>query len=101
MSMSPIDVAKAYLADNKQYKYMEDGNYTVTDHDSAMDNHTAKLLGGVAESDVHNNQYHVVTVQKEVLVENHAGYSNTLIPKIIKIQVSKVDNSILSVLESK
>jgi len=101
MSTSPIEIAKTFLANSPKYNYMKDGNYTVTDHDGSMDIHTAKLLGGVETSDIHNNQYNVVTVQKEVLVENHKGFNNTLIPKIIKIQISKKDGSILSVLESK
>ena len=94
--MLPIEIAKNYLSNSEQYSHMEDGHYTVSDHDINLDSHMVNLLDGVDHSDIADNDYHVVTVQKDVSVEG-----DITIPKIVKIQVSKVDNSIQSVLESK
>jgi hypothetical protein len=63
-----------------------------------MDAHTINMLPGVDADDTHDNDYHVVTVEKNVPVE---GHDDVTIPKIVKIQISKTDNSVQSVLESK
>jgi len=96
--MSPIDVAKNFLANSDQYGHMTDGKFSVTDHNSDLDSHMVNQLDGVDHTDTRDNDYHVVTVQKDVPVEGSDGLT---IPKIVKVQVSKADNSIQSVLESK
>jgi len=98
MNKSPIDAAKDYLANSTQYGHMEDGVYTVADHDTHLDSHMIAMLPGVEHSDLRDSDYNVVTVHKNVPVE---GTDDVMIPKIVKIQVSKTDNSVQSVLESK
>ena len=95
----PIQVAKDYLANNVQYSHMlTEGTFSTTDHDTSIDSHVVNLLNGVESEDIHHNDYTVVTAQRDIPVE---GPGNLTIPKIVKIQVSNVDNSIQSVLESK
>jgi type 1 glutamine amidotransferase len=97
-SESPIDTAKTYLANSKKYGFMEDGVYTVDEHNSDADYHTIRMLGGVDSINVKDNDFTVVTVEKHVKVQ---GHQDVTIPKIVKIQISKTNNNIESVLESK
>ena len=98
MQMSPINIAKDYLANNEQYSHMLDGDFSVTAHDPSLDSHMVNQLDGVEHSDISDNEYHVVTVQKNVSVE---GEGNFTIPKIVKVQVNTNNNTVQSVLESK
>jgi hypothetical protein len=94
--MNPIEVTKKFLANSDQYSHMQDGKFSVTDHDPNKDAHMVNQLDGVEHSDIQDNNYHVVTVQKNIPVEG-----GITIPKIVKVQISKEDNSIQSILESK
>jgi len=96
MDISPIDVAKNYLSTSPEYSHMQDGEFTVTEHNKDLDAHMVNQLDGVNHDDTFDDQYDVVTVHKNIDVGQ--GFT---IPKIVKVQVSKVDNTIQSVLESK
>ena len=52
MQMSPINIAKDYLANNEQYSHMLDGDFSVTAHDPSLDSHMVNQLDGVEHSDI-------------------------------------------------
>ena len=93
-----IEVAQNYLV-NSQYSHMlTDGTFSASTHNPDVDSHVINLLDGVESEDIHHNDYTVVTAQRNISVE---GPGNITIPKIVKLQISNIDNSVQSVLESK
>jgi hypothetical protein len=88
----PQSIAKTYM--DEHFPHMSDGNYYVKTHDPQHDMPFVNLLEGVDASHLDDDLYHVVTVSKNITLED-----GVIMPFSVKLKVK--GDQVSSVLTSK
>ncbi len=77
---TPLEVAQKYF--EQHYPNMVDGHFSVTEHNPQHDVHLADHLADVDSAHFNDENYSVVTSQKQINVGN-----DVTIPSIMKVKV--------------